>query len=385
MRLSPPPPGRWQRAFYVPLTILAWFAVAIVVLWLLGHVSHTVLLIVLASVVAFALAPLVALFRRWLSRPLAIGLAYIAGVGIVVGLSLLLVVTAAQQVSILVQNLPSYAQQVQNIEPQIADRLGPLGVTPANLQSFNQQLFGAAQQVGTTVAAGSLGIVSRVVEDIVDAVLILILSIYFLLGGPRVAAWLRAATPERLLPATRLMIRTVNQVIGGYVRGTLTMAALIGVLVGVGLGILGVPFAVLLGLLAFFMEFVPVIGVLISGAVSLLVTLPRGPGITIVVLIYFIIVHIIESDIVGPRVMGRAVGIHPAVGIIALLAGSELFGVWGALFAAPLAGLLQAAITAAWRVATEGGVESLATVGAEKKAEVEQEVKAIESDEHEKA
>jgi predicted PurR-regulated permease PerM len=68
----------------------------------------------------------------------------------------------------------------------------------------------------------------------------------------------------------------------------------------------------------------------------------------LLVLIYFVVVHVIEGDVVGPRIMGKAVGIHPATGLIALVAGTELFGVWGALFAAPLAGLVQAIVTAAW-------------------------------------
>jgi predicted PurR-regulated permease PerM len=65
-------------------------------------------------------------------------------------------------------------------------------------------------------------------------------------------------------------------------------------------------------------------------------------------LAYFVVVHVIEGDVIGPRIMGKAVGIHPATGLIALVAGTELFGIWGALFAAPLAGLLQAIATAAW-------------------------------------
>ncbi len=129
------------------------------------------------------------------------------------------------------------------------------------------------------------------------------------------------------------------------------MALIIGTLVGVGLGVLGIPYALLLGILAFFMQFVPVIGVFISGAVSLLVSLPFGWGMTLAVLAYFIGVHVIESYVIGPRLMGHAVGIHPAVGIIALLVGSDAFGVWGTLFAAaPLAGLLQAIVVGIWRV-----------------------------------
>jgi hypothetical protein len=112
---------------------------------------------------------------------------------------------------------------------------------------------------------------------------------------------------------------------------------------------LGVPYAIVLGVLAFFMEFVPILGVLISGGVCVLIALTQGWLLAVVVLAYFVVVHVIEGDVVGPRIMGRAVGIHPMTAIIALLAGTELFGIWGALFGAPLAGLLQALATAFWQ------------------------------------
>jgi len=107
------------------------------------------------------------------------------------------------------------------------------------------------------------------------------------------------------------------------------------------------------------MAFVPVIGTFISGAISIIVSLPHGMPITLVVLVYFIVVHILEGDVLGPRILGKAVGIHPATGIIALLAGTELFGGWGALFAAPLAGLAQALIIGIWQVSRGTPVEEI--------------------------
>jgi predicted PurR-regulated permease PerM len=109
------------------------------------------------------------------------------------------------------------------------------------------------------------------------------------------------------------------------------------------------PYALLLGVLAFTLEFIPVIGVFISGALCVLVALTQGWLLALIVLGYFIFVHIIEGDVVGPRVMGKAIGVHPAVSIFALIAGAELFGIWGALFASPLAGLTQAILTEIWR------------------------------------
>jgi predicted PurR-regulated permease PerM len=182
-----------------------------------------------------------------------------------------------------------------------------------------------------------------------DGVLTLMLSIYFTANGARIADWLQNETPPTIRWRARLFVGIVNQVVGGYIRGTLAMALLLGALVGGGLLVLGIPYAVLLGVIAFFMAFVPVVGTFVSGAVSVAVALPSGFPRALLVLGYFVVVHVVQDDVVGPRIVGRAVGIHPATGLIALLVGTELFGVWGALFASPVAGLLQAIVTAIWR------------------------------------
>jgi predicted PurR-regulated permease PerM len=148
-----------------------------------------------------------------------------------------------------------------------------------------------------------------------------------------------------------------RRVLGGYVRGVFSLAVLIGVLVGAGLAVLGVPYAMLLGVLAFFIEFVPILGVFISGAAALIIAVVQFRELArpLLVAAYFVFVHIIEGDIFGPRIMGRAVGIHPATGLIALVAGTEVFGVCGALFATPLAGLLQSILVSAWIEFRGGG------------------------------
>jgi predicted PurR-regulated permease PerM len=73
------------------------------------------------------------------------------------------------------------------------------------------------------------------------------------------------------------------------------------------------------------------------------------PALALLVLAYFILIHVLEGYVVAPRVLGKAVGLHPAISIIALVAGADLFGLWGGIFAAPLAGLLQVLLTAVWR------------------------------------
>ena len=101
-------------------------------------------------------------------------------------------------------------------------------------------------------------------------------------------------------------------------------------------------------MLAFVLEFIPVLGTLVSGALCVLLALTKGWLFAVIVLVYFVVVHILESDVVGPRIVGKTIGLHPVVSLAALIAGAELFGIAGALLASPVAGVLQALLIALW-------------------------------------
>lgn len=338
----------WQEALWPPLTILAWLAVIVIGGWVLGHFVKTILTLVLAGIVAFALTPLVRWLSNYMPRGLAIAVAYVVGFSVILGMLAFVIITATAQVTTLVGNLPHYSQQAHTLQPQLVRLLRPFGVNNANYVHAEHQLTSYLQNVGTTVASQSVDIATTIVGTVVDIVLVLILSVYLTANGPRLSGWLRRQTPTSQRRHTVLLIAIINQVVGGYIRGQLTLAALIGVMVGAGMLVLHVPYAVLLGVLAFFMEFIPVVGVLISGAVCVIIALFQGWVLAVIVVAYFVVVHVIEGDVVGPRIVGHAVGIHPATALIALVAGTELFGVWGALFGAPLAGLIQTIATAAY-------------------------------------
>jgi predicted PurR-regulated permease PerM len=90
--------------------------------------------------------------------------------------------------------------------------------------------------------------------------------------------------------------------------------------------LIGVPYALLLGVLAFVLEFVPVLGTLVSGAICVLLTLTRGWVIAVIVLVYFVVIHVLKGDVVGPRIVGKAIGLHPVVSPACFLRGSGLMG-----------------------------------------------------------
>jgi predicted PurR-regulated permease PerM len=176
---------RLQQALLIPLVILAWLALILVVGWLLSHVTRALLILVLGTLIAFALTPLVNLFARWLPRWLAIGLAYLIGFLAVFGLLGVVIATVAMEISNLVTHLPDYLRQVQDQQPAVLAILRPFNVTKSQLNLFEAQAVSELQRQGTALANDALGVVQQVLGAIVDAVLVLIISIYLTASGPQ--------------------------------------------------------------------------------------------------------------------------------------------------------------------------------------------------------
>lgn len=344
----------WIRAVLAPILILAWFGVIFVVGMALDRVLREVIVVVVAGVIAYAITPLVSLLVRlvpWLPRTLAIAIAYLLGFLAIAALLGLVGFTAVTQIEQLVVHVPGYFNRAQELEPRVLAFLKPFGIGNQQLEDARNSLIGDIRGAATAIATGAINTVSTVAGVVVDAFVALILSVYLTANGPRIARNLRnAGAGVGWGRRVSGFITVFNQVLGGYVRGTLLLALMVGVLVTLLMLVLRVPYAVLLGVIAFFMEFIPVFGVFISGAICVLLALGTMGWVTaLIALAGFVVLHFIEGELVGPRIMGKAVGIHPAVSLMALIVGTELFGIWGALLGAPAAGLLQALVIAGWR------------------------------------
>ena len=337
------PTSVWARRRDIPIAILAWTALAAVILWGAGHIASTILLLVLAALLAYALAPGVKLLERVMPRFLAILIMYIVVLGVVSLLIYFVVSTAVQQVG----TLSTFAQYW--LTPKSNGQLTPL---EQFLQSFGisqSQIVTARNQIISSVegiASSTIPLLTGFFSFLLDVVVVAVLSIYFLIDGSRITTWFRTNMPQAA--QANFLLDTLQRVVGGYIRGQVLLSLLIGILVGGGLTVFHVPYALLLGVLAFILEFIPILGTLVSGLICTVIALTQGWLIALGVLIYFIVVHVLEGDIIGPRIVGKAVGLHPIVSIAALIAGAELFGIVGALFASPLAGVLQALLIALW-------------------------------------
>ncbi|WP_201366274.1 AI-2E family transporter [Dictyobacter formicarum] len=334
--------AKWARRLYIPLALLAWIALAAVILWGASHIARALLLLIIAAILAYAIAPAVKLLERIMPRFAAIAIVYLVVLGAISTFTYFAIATTIHQAGSLSREL------MDLLSPQ-KGHTTPLEQTLIHYGISADQIAEARRQLTTYIGEFSkqaLPLLQSVLDFAIDIIVVAVLSIYLLIDGSRVAKWARNNTPT----ATRasFFLDTLQRVVGGYIRGQVTLAALIGILVWIGMLLLHVPYSVLLGVLAFAMAFVPVLGTLVSGAVCVLLALTQGWIIAMGVLVYFIVIHVIEGELVGPRIVGKAIGLHPVVSLFALIAGGELFGVWGALFASPLAGIIQALIITFW-------------------------------------
>ncbi|HEX4203712.1 MAG TPA: AI-2E family transporter [Ktedonobacteraceae bacterium] len=337
--------AKWKRRRDIPLAILAWIALVAVALWAASHIIRTILVLAIAALLAFALYPIVKLLQRVMPRPVAIVIVYLVFLGVISFFFYQVASTAIRQSAGITRDARTlFSGQHSGYMAQLEQIFARFGVGPGQITEIRQQIVAWSENF----AKSALPLLRNALDFAIDVIVVAVLSIYLLLDGSRAAAWIRHNLPS----ATRanFLLDVIQQVVGGYIRGQVILSLLIGLLVGLGMGfIFHLPFAVFLGVLAFAVSFIPVIGTFISGAVCLIIGFAtHGWLVAVSVLIYFVIIHVIEGEVVGPRIVGKAVGLHPVVSLLALVAGAELFGVWGALFASPIAGVVQTLIIALW-------------------------------------
>jgi predicted PurR-regulated permease PerM len=335
----------WGRRRDIALAILGWGAIIAAALWLAGHVLSTLIIMALGALLAYALVPVVTSLERIIPRWLAITLTYI-------GLLIVLAAVLSLVVSSLITQITGLAAQITAaLSASQPGANAPLYSTLLRLGLTADQINGARDYAAAQLASAAGGLapfLAGALTGVFDLIVVIVLSIYFMADGQRVSRWMHTGLPLTYRHRGALITDTIERVAGGYIRGQLILCGSIGLLVGLGMWALGVPFAALLGVLAFFLEFIPFLGPPISAAFAVLLAWPQGWLTIGLILAWFVLIHILEGYVLQPRLVGHSVGVNPTIMILAALAGGEVFGLWGALFAAPVAGVAQSLLIAIW-------------------------------------
>jgi predicted PurR-regulated permease PerM len=320
-------------------TVLTVVAV-VICLYLIYLLRKPITWLVIAAFIAVAMSGPVNLLHRRMKRGLAIALAYLALIMIPIALGALIIPSLVDQIENFADNVPEYAQDVTEFVQE--------NETLQNLNekyNITSEIESAANDLPSKIgdAAGILQDIGvGLVNSIFAAITILILSVFMVAGGDRWAQAFVNAQPLDRRERVERALRHIADAIGNYVAGALLQATIAGVTAFFVLTILGAPFAGPLALVVAFFDLIPVVGATIAAVliaiVMIFVNFPIG---LIIWVIWAIGYQQIENYVIQPQIQRRAVAVEPFVVLVAVLFGSTLFGILGAILAIPTAATLQ--------------------------------------------
>jgi predicted PurR-regulated permease PerM len=330
------PPRLWSDRIGVVATrslqIIAIVAVAALVVFAMTQLSLVMIPVVLALILASAIHPLVRWMRvKGIPSILATWIALLALIVILGGVGWLIVWAVRSQWDDLVSSASDGIDALQDYLQHL-----PFSISSEQIDSVKEGAVGflTSSQFGSGALAG----VSATASFFTGLFLMVVVLFFFLKDGPKIWEFLlRPFTGAQYDRARRIGTKTVD-VLGGYVRGTATVAAVDAVGIGVALAIIGVPLALPLAVVVFLTAFIPLVGATAAGILAALVALvANGPGAALLVVIVVIAVNQLEGNFLQPVVMARSLKLHALVVLLALTAGTILGGIVGAVLSVPIA------------------------------------------------
>ena len=278
------PSGRaFPRRLTWALTVLTFTAIAAVAIYAVSLIRVATLLLLLSALLAYFIYPLTEFLRRRLSQPLAMAIAYLLVVGVLAVVVWIAASSVVRQVSSLAHTIafllsPAGKHQLQ----PVISFLGTLGISSSQVAVAQNQVL--SQVLGAL--SGLLPFLVGLFGNVIDLLVVITLSVYFLLDGPRIIDWLSHKTPLNQRDSITFLLHTLDTSLGGYFRGTALLALVGALCTGVVLALLRVQYAALLGALFFLLYFVPVIGTFVMAALSILAALPQGWAVMLAVAVF---------------------------------------------------------------------------------------------------
>ena len=349
--LRPPAPGdprvpaALDRAAAYGWRLLVVGAAAVAVLTLVGRLRLVLIPLVITVLLARVLAAPAGWLRdrRW-PRGLAAA-TVVVGFLVLVGAGLSLVGgLVADEAGDLV---PTLSDAADDVERWVVED-SPFDVGRADVSRFRRELGDAIRaSVGSSGGAVVSGAIV-VVEAMIGVVLGLVITFFALKDGDRFVAWAARLLPEGRREVAGVMARRAWETLGGYLRGAAILGIVEGVAIGVTLALVGADLAVPVAVLTFMAAFVPFVGAVVAGVVTVLVALATaGVDAALIVAIVAVALQQFDNDLLAPVVYGRALNLHPVAVLLAITAGGALFGLAGSILAVPLTAVAVNAGTAA--------------------------------------
>lgn len=315
------------------ISVLSIFKVLLVIaiLWLAYVLRDILVLILVVGIIVTAIEPFVAkLAGEGIPRSVSVIVLYLAILAVLSLFIYFIIPPVASQVKELTLNFPYYSDRITHFD---------FGSASSAVSNMLDQLASKL----SSIAGGLFTAIISIFGGIVSAVTIFVLTYYFLVEEEGIRKGVMKLVAPENRPKLQDAFDKVSIKLGHWLRGQITLMVIIGFVDGLALWILGVPFALTLGLLSGFLEIIPVVGPIVAGVIAVLVAFISGIALwkIIAIVIIYVAIQQLENHILVPKIMQKAVGLSPVVVILAILIGNKLLGLGGAILAVPVAAGIQ--------------------------------------------
>ncbi len=296
----------------------------------LFYVREAFVVIFIALIIASALhRPVEWLGRKKIPRVLSVLVIFLVSAAII-GLLLYAIVPI-----VLIQ-LKYVTTNITNLQVPFLEDIGGSDLVESVDQSISQWM-------GTFFYGGSnvLSVVGSIVGNAMLAFVTLVLTFYLSVSKGSIERFIRSIMPlDKEAYVIGLYERTRNK-LGKWLTGQLILSFIVGAMTFAGMSLLGTEYTLIIAILAMVLEIIPYVGPIATGIISFILILPQSASLAIIAVLIFLVIQQIENHILQPLIVGKAIGIDPVLIVVAILAGSEVGGIIGALLAIPAAIILQ--------------------------------------------
>ena len=317
--------AKWQNRRDILISIICMGIIIWTVWNLVNQFIEAILLLLLAMTIAYLITPLANLLeqKQHIPRWLATLLTYIVVAAIATLVSYVLISSLVGQLSIFSKTIVTFTAAIPNQYSSTINFLKThFGIPQERIDVAIGQFSSQVSSFVNTALNNIINLAFFLTNTIIDTLIVVIISFYLTLDGKRMRNSIINVVPKRSISAVLLFEDALTRVVGRYIRGQLTLAVIIGLLTAIVCAIFGLSqFAIIFGVLGFLFETIPMVGPLLASIPPILTSLllPNPFPRTVFIMLSFIVIQTIESNVLGPRIVGRAVGLHPVVSIIALL------------------------------------------------------------------
>ena len=306
----------------------------------IDFLSVVMLPVILSGLLFYLLNPLVDLMEKYkINRVLAISIIFvIIAFLLIIGLAVA-IPNLQRQVIIFAQNVPSYIEDADRVIDDLVTKRLPDDFRPQLeqvLAQFSTQATAWASNISSKAVNWVSAIISGTSQVIVALIIMPFMLFYLLRDGKGLRDYITQFLPNKLREPVGKVLSDVNQQLANYVRGQITVAVIVAIMFIIFFKIIGLRYAVALGVTAGVLNLVPYLGSFLAMLPALVLGLIAGPVMLLKVIIVFIVEQTIEGRFVSPLILGSQLNIHPITILFVLLTSGSMFGIWGVLLGIPI-------------------------------------------------